>query len=122
MRNLYRLSAIEKHVRNNITIYVFVHSLPITILKKIKRNTQNFIIVCFSPIHTGKESTDSELDIDQCRQELHNYYINSLCKIPLIPGDMESCVALDDIYTQSDDRNEFTQTLPGNQDPPRFIG
>ena len=64
----------------------------------------SFIVVClvfFSPIHiTGRESSDSDLDIDQCRQELHNYYLNSLCKIPLIPGDMESCVALNDIYTK----------------------
>ncbi|XP_072043301.1 uncharacterized protein [Amphiura filiformis] len=36
----------------------------------------------------------------ECQEQLRAYYINSLCKIPLFPGDFDSCVDLQDIYTK----------------------
>ncbi|XP_072045223.1 uncharacterized protein [Amphiura filiformis] len=36
----------------------------------------------------------------RCREELKAHYMNSLCKIPLFPGDMSKCVDLKDIYTK----------------------
>ncbi|XP_072044888.1 NLR family CARD domain-containing protein 4-like [Amphiura filiformis] len=42
----------------------------------------------------------NDLILLRCREELKSYYISSLCKIPLFPGDMSKCVDLKDIYTK----------------------
>ena len=36
----------------------------------------------------------------KCQEELRRYYLDDLCKIPLFPGDYDSCVNLKDIYTK----------------------
>ena len=38
--------------------------------------------------------------LKRCQEELRRYYLDDLCKIPLFPGDYDSCVDLKDIYTK----------------------
>ncbi|XP_072047907.1 uncharacterized protein [Amphiura filiformis] len=44
-------------------------------------------------------SEPAALDVSQCRKELEHHYRQTLCKIPLIPGDKSNCLNMDDIYT-----------------------
>ena len=37
--------------------------------------------------------------MSQCRKELKHHYLQTLCKIPLIPGDKSNYINMDDIYT-----------------------
>ena len=39
------------------------------------------------------------LDITLFRRQLQEHYLQSLCKIPRFPGDTESCLDMDEIYT-----------------------
>ncbi|XP_072048815.1 uncharacterized protein, partial [Amphiura filiformis] len=50
----------------------------------------------------NKSANDKSEDdiLHQFQEEIRFYYLNSLCKIPLFPGDYDSCVDLQDIYTK----------------------
>ncbi|XP_072038581.1 NLR family CARD domain-containing protein 4-like [Amphiura filiformis] len=39
------------------------------------------------------------LDVEVCKRQLKEHYLQSLCKIPKYPGDSETCLDMDEIYT-----------------------
>ncbi|XP_072024827.1 NLR family CARD domain-containing protein 4-like [Amphiura filiformis] len=39
------------------------------------------------------------LDVKVCKRQLKEHYLQSLCKIPKYPGDSETCLDMDEIYT-----------------------
>ena len=42
---------------------------------------------------------EKPLDVDLCQLQLKEYYLQDLCKIPQYPGDTESCLDMNEIYT-----------------------
>ena len=55
-------------------------------------------LIPFSPLISENIQSPC-LDVNLCQRQLKDHYLQRLCKIPRFPGDSESCLDMDEIYT-----------------------